>query len=489
MDAAGPAAKPSSLKAELAAKCSRISELEDRVSLLEAENARLRKALARRRGLASARGSGRLAAGLRGSNRKDAVKPGGSAACDVLDFGGDGEDCVELVDAHSDDKGPNPEEGAVAVEGEEDEADLGEEGGEGGGGSDSQEHCCAGLEDDDVSATPGGTNRRAAARVVTSDSEDEDHGELGSANKDDVDGHEGGGVTASRKRGLCAISGSDDENVTEVVPVVASNAASRVSAPQIESGDDDDDDMVPICQVLKKMRKEREDDADDGSPEARGCSAPTTRRSARLLRNQLKGELASRQVNNFVEPKEYEDSEDDMDVDADMDGFINDDDSSENASDQSDASDTPVLNEESSEGPEESDIVADYTSVMARIGRKKKAEDWKFEGDMLAAFAEHPELRLKAVCALYRKQTQEEQLEKAALIHNGEGFNHIDARRGSHIAEFLLDGDRDGPLKKTISDLEEYDPYALGFCHKVAKNYSKQLFAIYQNKEDPDFHP
>nr|CAB3471708.1 unnamed protein product [Digitaria exilis] len=274
MDAAGPAAKPSSLKAELAAKCSRISELEDRVSLLQAENARLRKALARRRGLESARDPERLAAGLRGSkHEEEAVKPGGTASCGVFDCGDDEEEGAELVDAHSDDKGPNPEEGVVAVEDEEDEADLGEEGGEGGGGSDSQQHCCAGLEDDDVSATPEGTNRRAAARVVTSDSEDEDHGELGSGNKDDVHDQEEEGVTVSRKRGLSAISDSDDEDVTEVVPVVVSNAASRVGAPQIESGDDDADDMVPICQVLKKMRKERQDDADDGSPEARGRSA------------------------------------------------------------------------------------------------------------------------------------------------------------------------------------------------------------------------
>jgi hypothetical protein len=61
--------------------------------------------------------------------------------------------------------------------------------------------------------------------------------------------------------------------------------------------------------------------------------------------------------------------------------------------------------------------------------------------------------------------------------------------RGSCIAEFLLDGDQDGPMNKTVDDLEEYDSNALGFCRMVASNYSKQLFAIYQNKEDPYFHP
>jgi len=52
---------------------------------------------------------------------------------------------------------------------------------------------------------------------------------------------------------------------------------------------------------------------------------------------------------------------------------------------------------------------------------------------MLAAFGEHSELCLKAVCALYRKQTQEEQMEKAALVHNKQGFSHIDAPRYVHM--------------------------------------------------------
>jgi len=66
-------------------------------------------------------------------------------------------------------------------------------------------------------------------------------------------------------------------------------------------------------------------------------------------------------------------------------------------------------------------------------------------------------------------------------IHNPD--MHKDAPRGSRIAEFLLDGNLVGPLKKTVSDLDEYDRYAFEFCRKVASHYSKQLFAIYQNKE------
>lgn len=57
------------------------------------------------------------------------------------------------------------------------------------------------------------------------------------------------------------------------------------------------------------------------------------------------------------------------------------------------------------------------------------------------------------------------------------------------VVVFLTDGDPYGPLKKTVQDLEKYDPTALDFCCKLANRYSKQLFTIYQNKEDPLFLP
>jgi hypothetical protein len=59
--------------------------------------------------------------------------------------------------------------------------------------------------------------------------------------------------------------------------------------------------------------------------------------------------------------------------------------------------------------------------------------------------------------------------------------------RGSYIAQFLLDGDASGPLKKTPQDLEKYNPSGVEFCLKMAHRYSDQLFEIYQKKEDPYF--
>ncbi|KAL6627179.1 hypothetical protein ACP70R_030905 [Stipagrostis hirtigluma subsp. patula] len=515
MDSAEPAARFCALEAELAAKSLRIAELEARVSCLEAENARLSMAMAKGEG-ADRTGEedhvvGRLEEGLGGHKQEAAEMVAGGADCGGVIVLSDGEDGI-AVDSN---KGRSPEVRVVSVptprkraarvvtgESEDEEPVEGVEGCSGSSKGDARGDINVDLEDDDVSVTAPG-KKRAAALVVTSDSEDEDMGRGRRGNAKDVGGDDDNdevgdgqeeGVTPSRKRTLCGFSDSENEDCKEGVRLVSSPHTSQVPATQIERWEEDDDDRIPICQVFKKMRKARVSDDDDELGEAKGCSTPATRRSARLVKNQSKGRQAARRVLNFVEPNEREGSEDDMEEDDDMDEFINDDNSSENASDsdedscaEPEVSGASTQTEKSS--PEESDGEINYAAVMACIGRKRKAKDWKFEGDMLAAFHEHPELCLKAVCALYRKQTKEEQLEKATLVHNKQGFSQIDASRGSCIAEFLLDGDLYGPLKKTVHDLEAYDRYALDFCRKVAARYSKQLFAIYQNKEDPYFHP
>jgi len=228
------------------------------------------------------------------------------------------------------------------------------------------------------------------------------------------------------------VSDSEDEDGDE-----------GIAAPQTESGDEEDD-MVPIDKSCKRMPEERTSEESDESDVAKGHSAPASRRSAWLVKNQSKGRRAACPGLHFVEPpKDVEGSEDDMEEDDDMNEFINDG-SSDNASDSAeescDESDEPsVLNEKSSPGLEMSDGEVDYKDVMACIGRKKKAKEWDYEADMLAAFGEHPELCLKAVCAIYRKQTEDEQVEKASLVHNKQGFSNKDAPRYvyMHLIGFL----------------------------------------------------
>ena len=59
--------------------------------------------------------------------------------------------------------------------------------------------------------------------------------------------------------------------------------------------------------------------------------------------------------------------------------------------------------------------------------------------------------------------------------------------RGSTLAEFLTNGDPRGGLKKSVKELQEYDPKAVELCRTLAIRYSKQLYEIYKNKEDPFF--
>ncbi|KAL2226982.1 uncharacterized protein LOC105160385 [Sesamum indicum] len=141
-----------------------------------------------------------------------------------------------------------------------------------------------------------------------------------------------------------------------------------------------------------------------------------------------------------------------------------------------------------SEHVSESSMEYDEVISGLRRGRKDKMK-WEYEADMLADFGKRPELCMKAVCALYRQQTSEEKSCKSAILLNGRGFSQIHAFSGSALAEFLTDGDPHGDVKKSVEELKEFDVKGVEQCRKLATHYSKQLFEIYKNEEDPFFHP
>ncbi|CAM0880464.1 unnamed protein product [Alopecurus aequalis] len=539
MDAAEIAKRIDAIESGVAANASRVADLEARVSFLEAENTRLRKAMPNGQAMdhTGKRGPtfGRLVEDLSGNKQNlldiagghmvndvteasDSEKEGmnvnvtsGRSAeegalpvpahwdCEVLvaiddcrsedeieDLGGySGRDhgrtihCDDTVGLEDDDDDvsiiPRGRKRLAARmitsdRGSEDEIDHAA----GGGGSDHENiHCDdnVDLEDDDVSIIPRG-RKRIAARMITSDSEDED------MNVKDGKVQEEFGATPGRKRSLCGLgdSVSDNEDDAENVRAVSLKHVPRVADTGTENEEDEEDDRIPISQVVQKMRGKRGSRDDDELGEVNGCSTFTTRGSSQLVKAKVKRARVARCGLDFVEPEEYMESEEDSEESNSMDEFIDDEGCSENCS------------EESAE-PEESDSEVNYKDVMACIGRRRNAntKDWQYEAEMLSAFPKQPELCFKAVCALYRKQTEDEQSVKASMVQNRQGFSKLDAVRGSRIAEFLLDGDALGPPKKTVHDLEKYDPDALEFCEKMAAHYSKQLFLIYQNKEDPHF--
>ena len=55
------------------------------------------------------------------------------------------------------------------------------------------------------------------------------------------------------------------------------------------------------------------------------------------------------------------------------------------------------------------------------------------------------------------------------------------------LAEFLLDGDLQGPLKRTVEDLAKHDSTGHDFLERVVLRRSEQLFSIYRNKDDKYF--
>ncbi|KAI3992082.1 hypothetical protein MKX01_014973 [Papaver californicum] len=96
---------------------------------------------------------------------------------------------------------------------------------------------------------------------------------------------------------------------------------------------------------------------------------------------------------------------------------------------------------------------------------------WQFEADMLSSFEEDPKLCMKAT---------------RSSCSNNRGFNKYDALWGAALAEFLMDGDQEGDLKKSVQDLEMFDRKAVGDCRRLAAN---QLFSMYQKNQDPFFLP
>ena len=59
----------------------------------------------------------------------------------------------------------------------------------------------------------------------------------------------------------------------------------------------------------------------------------------------------------------------------------------------------------------------------------------------------------------------------------------------TQLAEFLIDGDPEFKLKRTVSDAQQKDPKVLSKCKDLAIQYYEKLFELYQNGQDPFFHP
>lgn len=55
------------------------------------------------------------------------------------------------------------------------------------------------------------------------------------------------------------------------------------------------------------------------------------------------------------------------------------------------------------------------------------------------------------------------------------------------LAGFLLDGNLQGPLKRTAEDLVKHDSTGHDLLERVVLQCSEQLFCIFRNKDDKYF--
>ncbi|GMJ06469.1 hypothetical protein HRI_004316100 [Hibiscus trionum] len=318
--------------------------------------------------------------------------------------------------------------------------------------------------------------------------------------------HDGTPSTSKREENETGTIG--DQNQEEKVGNVSFiSVHRRKRAFNIVTSDSESDkDNVPIGKLRRMRCKEvipvgTTAEIDNG----RGNFTPRKRRLVLLRQSQGKGKTCSSRKNRTkdieVDDSDGNESESDSDGDS-LNGFIVEDsdttgcdDSCSESHDGSDCNDVHSGREDVSSGSgacsdskEASNDEVDFGVILSQIRRNKdQKSDWKFEGELLAAFAKDPELCMKAVCALYRQQTSGEKLSKAALCQNQRGFSKFDAYRGCTIAEFLTDGDTQGDVKKSVKELEAYDPNGVELCRNLATRYSKQLFEIYKSKEDPYF--
>ncbi|CAA0812972.1 Unknown protein [Striga hermonthica] len=256
------------------------------------------------------------------------------------------------------------------------------------------------------------------------------------------------------------------------------------------SGEDDDDNILISTLVSKKSSAKGSNAKNDSCMSGNREKCTPKRRLRRAGESKEKDLLGKRKLKSSSGGGE----EDDVGMETDessgeegesLGGFI------VSTSDESGS--------ESNEGPNSGDdslenesdgCVGGYVKVMSGLRRERKGKmDWEYEADMLADLGKYPELCMKAVCAIFRRQTSEEQLHQATLVHNRRGFSQVHAPRGSDLAKFLMDGDPNGDVNKTLDELQKFDPLGIKQCRKLAIHYSKQLFEIYKNREDPFFHP
>ncbi|WOH06693.1 hypothetical protein DCAR_0626121 [Daucus carota subsp. sativus] len=378
------------------------------------------------------------------------------------------------------------------------------------------EDMIGGKENSPLNAT---RKRRRAANIVNSDSEDEDI-QLPNLNVDTQPES-----VMDFRSNSSPVHGTELGNGVHKIAskrrlVTLGNAAStpkRKGEPEVVTvgeggGGDDDDDDVPISQLVTNVSSVRAAVLRNRVPYSisKRRLASLRKFSDNWLQKSPNTESNLNALETNYEPRNFkEDDSDDASTDENatessdesMEGFIDDrsdisvkSDGEDSLLIESDSGNSISKNSDHGEASGDSENIScddmNYPEIMSQLRRKRDSHTskWEFEAEMLADFGKDPKMCMKAVCALYRQQTIDEQSIKGAIHRNNRGFSLRDAYRGTSMAEFLTGGSG-LELRKSVEELKQHSSKGIELCRELAKHYSKQLFTIYTNKEDPFFHP
>ncbi|KAL3645722.1 hypothetical protein CASFOL_010902 [Castilleja foliolosa] len=128
--------------------------------------------------------------------------------------------------------------------------------------------------------------------------------------------------------------------------------------------------------------------------------------------------------------------------------------------------------------------------LITSLRSKDHGRKWTYEADMLRAFQQDEELCMNAVCSLYRQQSLA--IKSTGRSENG-GFGPVDSMRpadsmsGCALAKYLIDGDRELRLRKSVLEVKNERPDVIAQCRKLATIYAAKLFQIYCAADDPFF--
>ncbi|KAJ4825998.1 hypothetical protein Tsubulata_027591, partial [Turnera subulata] len=299
--------------------------------------------------------------------------------------------------------------------------------------------------------------RKRAPNVVRSDSESED---------DDI--------PIAKAKSMACREPVPDQSGSDIGAAVVYDVKSTVAPPRRR--------LMTLRECEGKVKMER-----TSSVKTRECryerGIPTTGENQDSEAEDDELDSESDSMDNFIVESDMSDGNDACsELEDRSDGYDN---QMEDESQGDELQPKAKLDDNDSQSGDGSDGDTNFDDILSMIQRSKDRRfKWNNEAEMLADFGKYHELCMKAVCALFRQQTEEEQARKITLNKNSRGFSHCDAERGSNLALLLTEGDPWSDPKKSI---EELHPKAVELCRTLATRYSRQLFDIFKNKEDPFF--